>query len=67
MHGGISHPQQEIPFRRLAPWGKCDKHFFLGGDCMEFDFLRLLCRLVELGAVHSFRVTQDKIYIIIKK
>ncbi len=34
---------------------------------MEFDFLRLLLRLVELGAVHSFRVTQEKIYIIIKK
>ncbi len=34
---------------------------------MEFDFLRLLCRLVELGAVRSFRVTKDKIYIIIKK
>ncbi len=34
---------------------------------MEFDFLRLLCRLVELGAVYSFRVTQDKIYITIKK
>ena len=43
------------------------KIFSRGGDFMEFDFLRLLCRLVELGAVRSFRVTQDKIYIIIKK
>jgi len=34
---------------------------------MEFDFLRLLLRLVEFGAVYSFRVTKDKIYIIIKK
>ena len=34
---------------------------------MDFDFLRLLLRLVELGALHSFRVTKDKIYIIIKK
>lgn len=34
---------------------------------MEFNFLRLLLRLVELGAVYSVRVTQDKIYIIIRK
>lgn len=34
---------------------------------MEFDFLRLLYRLVEFGAILSFRVTKDKIYIIIKK
>ncbi len=34
---------------------------------MEISFLRLLCRLVELGAVRSFRVTKDRIYIIIKK
>ena len=34
---------------------------------MEFTFLHLLYNLVELGAVDSFRVTQDKIYIIIKK
>ena len=34
---------------------------------MEFDFLRLLCRLVELGAVRSFRVTKAKINKIIKK
>ncbi len=34
---------------------------------MEFDFLRLLAILVQLGAVHSFRVTKDKVYIIIKK
>ena len=33
---------------------------------MEFDFLRLLLRLVELGAVHSSRVTQEKIFIIIE-
>lgn len=30
---------------------------------MEFDFLRLLCRLVELGVAYSFRVTKGKIYI----
>ena len=34
---------------------------------MEFYFLRLLYQLVELGAVYSFRVTKDKVYIIIKK
>lgn len=34
---------------------------------MGFDFLRLLYHLVELGAVYSFRVTKDKLYIIIKK
>ncbi len=34
---------------------------------MEFSFLRLLADLVELGAIHSFRVTKDKIYLIIKK
>ena len=34
---------------------------------MEFPFLRLLYHLVELGAISSFRVTKDKIYIIIKK
>ncbi len=34
---------------------------------MGFSFLHLLYELVELGAVYSFRVTQDKIYIIIKK
>ena len=34
---------------------------------MEFSFLRLLAVLVQLGTVHSFRVTKDKIYIIIKK
>ena len=27
---------------------------------MEFDFLRLLLRLVELGAVYSVRVTQGQ-------
>ena len=34
---------------------------------MDFTFLRLLCALVEQGIVTSFRVTKDKIYIIIKK
>lgn len=34
---------------------------------MEFSFLRLLAALVELNVVHSFRVTKDKIYVIIKK
>ena len=34
---------------------------------MEFDFLRLLLRLVNVGFILSFRVTKDKIYIIIKK
>ncbi len=34
---------------------------------MDFSFLRLLCVLVESGAIHSLRVTKDKIYIIIKK
>ncbi len=34
---------------------------------MEFQFLRVLYHLVELGAILSFRVTKDKIYIIIKK
>ena len=34
---------------------------------MEFPFLRFLYELVERGAIASFRVTKDKIYIIIKK
>ncbi len=34
---------------------------------MDFYFLRLLLRLVENGAINSFRVTKDKVYIIIKK
>ena len=34
---------------------------------MDFSVIRLLCRLVEQGMVISFRVTKDKIYIIIKK
>lgn len=34
---------------------------------MEFEILRQLYRLVELGVIHSLRVTKDKIYIIIKK
>ena len=34
---------------------------------MDFTILRLLFRMVEQGIVISFRVTKDKIYIIIKK
>lgn len=34
---------------------------------MDFSFIRSLYLLVELGIVSSFRVTKDKIYIIIKK
>lgn len=34
---------------------------------MDYLFLRLLCRLVELGVIISFRVTKNKVYIIIKK
>lgn len=34
---------------------------------MEFSFLRLLSTLLECGVICSFRVTKDKIYIIIKK
>ena len=34
---------------------------------MEFAFLRFLCELVENGVLSSFRVTKDKIYLIIKK
>lgn len=34
---------------------------------MDFSVICLLCRLVEQGIVISFRVTKDKIYIIIKK
>ncbi len=34
---------------------------------MNDAFVRLLLRLVELGAILSFRVTKDKVYIIIKK
>ena len=34
---------------------------------MDFSFLHLLYKLVELGTIYSFRVTKDKIYIIIKK
>ena len=33
---------------------------------MDYSFLRLLCRLVEVGVIISFRVTKDKVYIIIK-
>lgn len=56
-----------MPDRRLAPWGKYDEYFLKGGDCMDYSFLRLLCRLVEVGVIISFRVTKDKVYIIIKK
>ena len=34
---------------------------------MDFHFLRILLHLVEIGAINSFRVTKDKVYIIIKK
>mgnify|MGYP001217033220 CR=1 FL=1 len=34
---------------------------------MDFMILRLLLQMVEQGVVISFRVTKDKIYIIIKK
>ncbi len=34
---------------------------------MDFMILRLLLQLVEQGVVISFRVTKDKIYVIIKK
>ena len=34
---------------------------------MDINFLILLSRLVEIGIVSSFRVTKDKIYVIIKK
>ena len=34
---------------------------------MDINFLILLSRLVESGIVSSFRVTKDKIYVIIKK
>ena len=33
---------------------------------MDELFLRLLCRMVEIGVILSFRVTKDKVYIIIK-
>ncbi len=34
---------------------------------MELQFLRLLNLLVECGALYSFRVTKDKVFITIKK
>lgn len=34
---------------------------------MDELFLRLLCCMVEIGVILSFRVTKDKVYIIIKK
>ena len=34
---------------------------------MDYSFLRLLCRFVKIGVIISFRVTKDKVYIIIKK
>ena len=33
---------------------------------MDYSFLYLLCRMVEFGMILSFRVTKDKVYIIIK-
>ena len=34
---------------------------------MDDLFLRFLCRMVEIGTILSFRVTKEKVYIIIKK
>ncbi len=34
---------------------------------MDYSFLRLLYRMVESGVILSFRVTKDKVYIIIRK
>ncbi len=34
---------------------------------MDLHILHLFCRLVEAGIISSFRVTKDKIYVIIKK
>ena len=33
---------------------------------MNYLFLQLLCQMVEIGLILSFRVTKDKVYIIIK-
>ncbi len=32
---------------------------------MEFNFIDLLCLLVEQGLINSFRVTKERIYITI--
>ncbi len=34
---------------------------------MDYPFIRFLFRMVEIGAINSFRVTKDRIYITIKK
>ena len=34
---------------------------------MGYDLIRFLTFLVNVGALQSFRVTKDKIYVIIKK
>lgn len=34
---------------------------------MDLSFIRFLYLLIETGAISSFRVTKDKVYIIIKK
>lgn len=34
---------------------------------MKVDFINLLYLFVEQGLINSFRVTKDKIYVIIKK
>ena len=49
------------------PGGKYDEYFQKRGDYMDIVILRLLLRMVEQGIVISFRVTRDKVYIIIKK
>ena len=36
-------------------------------NCEIIDSVTRFAVLVKLGAVHSFRVTKDKVYIIIKK
>ena len=42
-------------------------YFLFGGGIMEVSFISLLCELVEIGVISSFRVTKDKLYIIVKK
>ncbi len=53
--------------RRLASLGEIMSNFLEGGGHMDSFILRLLLLLVEKGIVISFRVTKDKIYLIIKK
>ena len=58
----------DVAFRRLAPFGGNYENFLQrGGDLMDLLVLRLLLALVEQGVILSFRVTKDKIYLIIKK